>query len=65
MYIIIWKNRHINYFVEEDSRGFIEEYQTYEEAKAYAEGVINESGSNYPDFSSYQIYEEANSSKME
>ena len=40
MYIIIWRYKHKEPFVDIDSRGFTETYSTYEEAKEAAEKIM-------------------------
>ena len=59
-YIIIWRNTHINPFVEHGSNGFLISYDSYELAKNSAEEMIqieNENGES-PWFFDYQIYKE-------
>lgn len=57
-YIIIWKNSHKEPHIDIDSRGFKEEYMTYEDAKKSADEIIrseNENGKS-PWYFDYQIY---------
>jgi hypothetical protein len=59
-YIIIWRNRHRDPHVDVDSRGFIEQYYTYEQAKEAAESImkVENEESLSPWYFDYKIYEE-------
>jgi len=61
MYIIIWRNSHREPFVDIDSKGFISQYSSHEEAKKEAEEVLkNENENNRsPWYFNYKIYKEA------
>lgn len=59
-YIIVWRNSHRDPHVDVDSRGFLESYYTYEEAKEAAERIFeveNETNMS-PWYFDYKIYEE-------
>ena len=59
-YIIVWRNNHRDPHVDVDSRGFLESYYTYEEAKEAAKRIFeveNETNMS-PWYFDYKIYEE-------
>lgn len=58
MYIIIWRATHREPFVSDDSRGFIEEFSTYQEAVDTAKEYEDKTGKD-PHYFDWKIYEEA------
>jgi hypothetical protein len=59
-FIIVWRNNYRDPHVDVDSRGFIQSFYTYEDAKNAAEGIIsieNETTQS-PWYFDYRIYEE-------
>lgn len=62
-YIIIWRNSHREPFVDVDSKGFIETYYSFEEAKKQAEEIEkNENETSIsPWYFDYKIYKEVDS----
>ena len=61
-FIIVWRNSHRDPFVATDSRGFKEEYYSYEEAKNIADEIEKTENENEPSiwYFDYKIYEEKN-----
>ena len=59
MYITVWRNTHRDPFIDTDSRDFIENYYTYEDAKVVAEKTMIDHP-NDPYYFDYQIYQEVN-----
>jgi hypothetical protein len=59
-YIIVWRNNHRDPHIDVDSRGFIESYYSYEEAKNAAESIMSVENENNqsPWYFNYKIYEE-------
>jgi hypothetical protein len=55
MYIIVWRHSYREPFIDTDSRGFIDSYPTYEDAKRNAEEIQNQPSPWYFD---YMIYEQ-------
>jgi hypothetical protein len=60
-YIIVWRNRHREPFVSEDSNHFLESWPSYEDAKKNAEETLEAEGPKSQWYFDYAIYEEANS----
>jgi len=62
-YIIVWRNSHREPHIDIDSRGFKEEYMSFEDAKKAAEEILRTENENEksPWYFDYQIYEEASS----
>lgn len=60
-YIIVWRNRHREPFVSEDTHGFAETFSSYEHAKEEAEKTVEQEGPKSPWYFDYAIYEEVNS----
>jgi hypothetical protein len=60
-YIIVWRNNHRESHIDVDSKGFIEIYSSYENAKKAAEEIErseNEGREKSPWYFNYKIYEE-------
>jgi len=62
-YIIIWRNRHREPHIDVDSRGFRQDYMSFDEAKKAAEEIVRSENENEKSlwYFDYQIYEEASS----
>lgn len=57
MYIIVWRNSHREPFIDVDSHGFKEIYNSYESAKESAEKILEQEGPKSPWYFDYKIYE--------
>lgn len=61
-YIIIFRNSSRDPQIWRDIKGFIREFNTYEEAKQLAEEILKaDRNTRNPYYLSYQIYEESTS----
>jgi hypothetical protein len=61
-YIIIWRNSHRDPHIDIDSKGFKEEYMSFEDAKKTAEEIKKNENENKPSpwYFDYQIYKLVN-----
>ena len=59
MFIIIWRNNHREPFPDVNSNGFLETFNSFEEAKELAENTykIENENSRSPWYHDYAIYE--------
>lgn len=59
-FIIVWRNSHRDPHIDVDSRGFIESYYTFDEAKETAERIMRDENEieSSPWYFDYKIYEE-------
>lgn len=59
-YIIVWRSTHREPFIDVNSRGFTEDYYTYEEAKEKAEEIEKVENEYSPSewYFDYKIYKE-------
>lgn len=60
-YIIVWRNRHREPHVSQNTHYFLETFSTYEEAKQEAEKTVDQEGPQSPWYFDYAIYEEVKS----
>lgn len=62
-YIIVWRNRYREPFVDTNPHGFKETYDTYEDAKASAEETLSTENENSQSewYFDYKIYKEVQS----
>lgn len=58
-YIIVFRDSHHNPFILEDSHGFKETFESLEDAKEYAEKMVEDEAPNSFHFFDFKIYEEA------
>lgn len=59
-YIIVWRHNTREPFIDSDSRGFIEDYPSFEEAKKSADEIEKNENENSKSewYFNYKIYEE-------
>lgn len=59
MFIIVWRHDHREPFIDTNSRGFIEQYSSYEEALNAAKEIVKNENENEPSpwYFNFEIYE--------
>ena len=60
-YIIVFRSRHRDPFIDLDSHDFKEDYSTFEDAKKAADEIIQDEGPKSEWYYDYQIYQEVES----